>query len=579
MTDDNMADRPAYRAAVAVIGGGAAGLSAALTLARARRSVVVIDAGEPRNAPAAGVHGFLSRDGMPPAELVAAGRQEVRGYGGIVLPGRAVAVRRTGDGFELRLADGAAVAARRLLFATGVVDELPDIPGLRDRWGRDVLHCPYCHGWEVRDQPIGVLATSDMAMHQVLLFRQWSSDVLLFTHTGAELADEQAEQLAARGIRVVPGEVTGLEVTDDRLTGVRLADGTVVPRTAVTVASRLRVVDGLLAQLGVPVTEHPSGLSEQVEADETGRTPVPGVWAAGNLTSPFAQVMAAASAGTMAAAAINADLVEEDTAAAVRRHRAAAAAAGDASAGDATTEQAHLGHRPDGPGHDGDGAGPDGVGHSGPADVADLLAAGFWDERYGSVERVWSGNPNPRLVTVVTDLPPGTACDVGSGEGADAIWLAGRGWEVTAVDVSQVALRRAADHAATVGDEVAKRITWQQADIRTWGPPPASFDLVTAHFVHLPDPDRAMLHRRLAAAVRPGGSFLVVGHHPSDLDIPGVRRPRMPDLMFTAEQVAAALEPDEWDIVTLAALPRPATHPDGQEITVHDAVLHAVRRR
>ncbi|MFV2020017.1 FAD-dependent oxidoreductase [Micromonospora sp. LOL_023] len=554
---DNKTGQPAYRTAVAVIGGGAAGLSAGLTLARARRGVIVIDAGEPRNAPSAGVHGFLTRDGMSPADLVVAGRREVERYGGIVLPGRAEAVERTGDGFEVRLADGRAVAARRLLFATGVVDELPDIPGLRERWGHDVLHCPYCHGWEVRDQPIGVIATSEMAMHQVQLFRQWSSDLVLFTHTGVELTAEQAEQLAARGVRVVSGEVAGLEVTDDRLTGVRLADGTVVARTALVVASRPLIAAGqggaagLLAQLGVPVTAHPTGMGEQIEADPTGRTPVPGVWAAGNLTNPFAQVMASAAAGSMAAAALNADLAVADTEAAVRRHRAELAGV-DA---------------------------PDEPVHHGPADVAAMISPQFWDERYSSVERVWSGNPNPRLVAVVDGLPAGTACDVGAGEGADAIWLADRGWEVTAVDVSAVALRRGADQATAAGDDVAKRLTWQQTDLRTWEPGLARFDLVTAQFMHLPDPDRAMLHRRLAAAVRPGGTLLIVGHDPSDLDVPGVRRPRMPDLMFTAEQIAAVLDPQEWVSVRAETVPRSATDPDGNPITIHDAVLHAVRRR
>ncbi|MFV2106883.1 FAD-dependent oxidoreductase [Micromonospora sp. LOL_015] len=547
---DNKVGGPTYRVAVAVIGGGAAGLSAALTLARARRAVIVIDAGEPRNAPSAGVHGFLSRDGISPAGLVAAGRQEVERYGGVVLPGRAEAVERVDSGFEISLADGRTVAARRLLFATGVVDELPDIPGLRDRWGRDVLHCPYCHGWEIRDQPVGVLATGEMALHQVQLFRQWTSDLVLFTHTGVDLTDEQAEQLAARGVRVVPGEVVGLEVTDDQLTGVRLADGTVVPRSAVTVASRLRVDYRLLTKLGVPVTSHPSGMAEQVEADPTGRTPIPGVWAAGNLTNPFGQVMAAAAAGTMAAAAVNGDLAEEDTADAVRRHRAAA-------------------------GEDDSGLSV----HHGPADVAAMVSQEFWDERYGSVDRVWSGNPNPQLVTVATELPAGTACDVGAGEGADAIWLAGRGWEVTAVDVSAVALRRGAEQAATAGDDVAGRLTWQPADLRTWDPGPDRFDLVTAQFMHLPDPDRAMLHRRLVAAVRPGGTLLIVGHHPSDLDVPGLRRPRMRDLLFTAEQVAAVLDPQEWASIRAETVPRPGIDPDGNPVTVHDAVLHAVRQR
>jgi thioredoxin reductase len=140
---------------VVVVGGGAAGLSGALILGRARRSVLVVDAGEPRNAPASGVHGFLTRDGMVPAELLRVGRAEVRRYGGRVLEGGRVASATAVDGgFAVALEDGRRVGARRLLVATGLVDELPDVPGIRERWGRDVLHCPYCHGWEVRDRAI-----------------------------------------------------------------------------------------------------------------------------------------------------------------------------------------------------------------------------------------------------------------------------------------------------------------------------------------------------------------------------------------------------------------------------------------
>src|SRR6185437_10938414 len=157
------------------------GLSGALMLARARRSVVVVDAGEPRNAPAAGVHGLLGRDGMPPAELLERGRAEVRSYGGEIVRGEVDGVDRDGDRFAVRLAGGEIMHARRLLVTTGLVDELPEVPGLRERWGRDVVHCPYCHGWEVRDRAIGVLTTGPMSVHQTLLFRQWSADVVLFT--------------------------------------------------------------------------------------------------------------------------------------------------------------------------------------------------------------------------------------------------------------------------------------------------------------------------------------------------------------------------------------------------------------
>ncbi len=309
---------------VVVVGGGAAGLSGALMLGRSRRSVLVIDAGEPRNAPAAAVHGFLSRDGIRPAELLEKGRAEIRGYGAQIQTGRVVSVKRVEGGFAVALDDGGSVNARRLLVATGLVDELPDVPGVRERWGRDVLHCPYCHGWEVRDQQIGILASGPMAVHGVLLFRQLSADVVLFRHTSPALTEEQTEQLAARGITVVEGEVASLEVQDDRLTGVRMRSGEFVPRQAVVVAPRFVARAEVLSALGLETAEREiSGhvLGSHVPADATGATTIPGVWVAGNVADPFGQVVAAANAGAMAGAHINADLVAEDTGYAVDTHR------------------------------------------------------------------------------------------------------------------------------------------------------------------------------------------------------------------------------------------------------------------
>jgi thioredoxin reductase len=304
-----------------VIGGGAAGLNGALILARARRSVVVVDAGAPRNAPAEGVHGLLAREGMRPAELLERGRAEVRSYGGHVVTGEVEVAARDGDGFLVTLADGRTVQARRLLVTTGLVDELPDIPGLRARWGRDVIHCPYCHGWEVRDQAIGVLATGPMSVHQALLFRQLSADITYFSHSTGGPSEEHAQQLAARGIRVVADEVASLEIVEDRLVGVRLTDGTVVNRSALAVGARMVARAGFLAGLGLRPVEHSSGLGEHIPADSTGRTDVSGVWVAGNVTDLAAQVGAAAAGGAFAAAVINADLVAEETRQAVATHR------------------------------------------------------------------------------------------------------------------------------------------------------------------------------------------------------------------------------------------------------------------
>ncbi|MFC9663509.1 NAD(P)/FAD-dependent oxidoreductase [Nocardia sp. NPDC127606] len=310
---------------VVVLGGGAAGLNAALMLARSRRSVAVIDAGSPRNAPAQGVHGLLGREGMSPLELLELGRAEVRGYGGHVVSGRVVSVDRAGNAtgaeFLVTLADGRTVSARRILVATGLADELPDVPGLREHWGHDVLHCPYCHGWEVREQRIAVLASSPMSVHQALLFSQLSDDIVFLSHTAEPVRAEDAEKLVARGIRIVDGTVVEV-LGADRLTGVQLADGTVIERDALVVAPRMNTRATFLTELGLIPEPHPSGMGDHIPADPVGRTSVPGVWIAGNATDPSAQVGAAAAAGAMAGAQINAELVMEETAAAVAGHRA-----------------------------------------------------------------------------------------------------------------------------------------------------------------------------------------------------------------------------------------------------------------
>ncbi|MGW0562471.1 NAD(P)/FAD-dependent oxidoreductase [Streptomyces sp. NPDC003016] len=308
---------------VVVVGGGAAGLSGALTLARARRSVLVIDSGRPRNAPAAHAHGYLTRDGVAPAQLLAEGRAEVAGYGGETVTGNVVAAERLDDGdFRVVLEDGPAVTARRLLVTTGLADELPDVPGAAEHWGREVLHCPYCHGWEVRDEPIGVLATGPLPVHQALMWRQWSKGVTLFLHTAPEPDDEEYEQLAAREIAVVDGRVAGLEVTDGRLTGVIPDGGEAVPCRAVVVAPRFTARAGFLTTLGLETAEQERDghvIGSYAAADATGATAVPGVWVAGNVADPTEQVVGAAGAGVRAGVALNADLIAEET------HRAVAA--------------------------------------------------------------------------------------------------------------------------------------------------------------------------------------------------------------------------------------------------------------
>jgi thioredoxin reductase len=289
---------------VIVIGGGAAGLSAALVLGRARRRVAVIDSGEPRNAPAAHMHGYLSRDGMPPAELLQRGREEAGGYGVEFVAGRVASVE---PGFVVRLEEGEALRARRLLLATGATDVLPQIPGAKDRWGRDFLHCPYCHGWEVRDQAVGVLSTGPGSVEHAHLIRQWSGDVVYFAHT-YELPQIEREQLESRGIRVIDGAVQQLVVEHDALTAVALDDGRVVRCEALFIRPNMRPRGGdLFEQIGCEV----DGLGF-VHVDDAARTSVAGVWAAGNVANPRAQVITAAGEGSAAAISINTDLVRED---------------------------------------------------------------------------------------------------------------------------------------------------------------------------------------------------------------------------------------------------------------------------
>jgi thioredoxin reductase len=299
---------------VAIIGGGAAGLSAALVLARARRNVLVIDAGAPRNSPATHMHGYLSRDGMPPADLLATGRTEVRSYGGAILDGTVTDLVPDGtSGFWALLDDGRRISARRLLVTTGLHDELPDIPGLRDRWARDVLHCPYCHGHEVADRQLGVVGGSPGAVRYAQIVRQWTHDLVYFTPPDILTATERTG-LVARAIGVVEGTIEQLVIDDtDQLCGVQMRDGCVIPRDALFVPPRFVPHNTLLVGLGAD-----TDTDGWVTVDSTGRTTVAGVWAAGNVVDPRAQVITAAGAASAAAIALNGDLVEDDVRNAVR---------------------------------------------------------------------------------------------------------------------------------------------------------------------------------------------------------------------------------------------------------------------
>lgn len=518
----------ADRADVVVIGGGAAGLAAALMLGRSRRSVVVIDAGEPRNAPAAHMHGYLGHDGLPPSDLLAIGRDEVRSYGGEVRHGRVTAVRGgLPDGFTVETADGAVVAARRVVLATGLVDVLPDIPGIAEQWGRGVIHCPYCHGWEHRDQRIVVLATGPAGVHQTMLFRQLTERLTLVLHDGSEPDAPTARQLGGRGVTIVRERaaevVTG---ATGALTGVRLANGDVLDADAVVVGARMVARADAVASLGLTTSVVANGMAEVIETDDGGATAVAGVYAAGNATNARAQVLNAAAEGAMVGATINADLAEEDMTLATRA----------------------------------------------PTGSAD------WDARYRDHERMWSGAPNGALEDEMADHTPGRALDVGCGEGADAIWLAARGWKVTAVDVSRVAVERA----IAAGERAGVAVDWVSADVAAQPPEREAYDLVTTHYPALLHTHDDAAVDALVGAVAPGGTLLVVGHA---LDEAGLAHAREhgfdPADYVLPDDIASRLRDDParrdgWVIEVDET--RPRRMPPGTDSPhTHDTVLRARR--
>lgn len=532
---------------VVVVGGGAAGLSAALTLARARRAVTVIDVGEPRNAPADGVHGLLGLEGVSPAELLARGRDDIVGYGGEVVAGEVVQVSGSSDGFTVVLGDDTVLRARRLLIATGLVDELPDIPGVREQWGRGVLHCPYCHGWEVRDQRIGVLGTDPMALHKAILFRQWSPDVVFFDH-GRPLAAEDRTKLEVLGIPVIAGTISGLATDGDHLSGVRLHDGTVVAVDAAVVATPMVARTELLTGIGIEPVAHAAGAF--IETDQFGATSVPGVWAAGNASDIGAQVGAAAAAGALAAQAINTDLIMKDL------DRALAATDTAACHQEAAAAEHAFDHE-------------------------------YWDGIWQGerAAAMGSSQPNPHLGREVSDLSPRTALDAGCGAGAEAIWLAERGWKVTGADIAHSALGRAAERADDAG--VADQVQWIQADLSTWEPD-TQYDLVTTHYAH-PAMPQLEFYDRVASWVAPGGTLLIVGH--LHHDAVGHRHGRGPErghgaepegppdsASATAASITARLDPGLWEVVTAEESARSMSGPGGRKRTIHDVVVRATRR-
>ena len=293
---------------VIIIGGSYAGLAAALTLGRSRRRVLLLDAGQPCNRQTPQAHNFLTRDGEPPEQLRALARAQLRPYPTVqLLAGAATAATAEAGGFRIGTADGATYSARKLLLATGLHDELPALPGFAACWGISVLHCPYCHGYEVRDQPLAVLANGEVAFEFARLIHHWSPDLHLLTNGPATLAAEQRAHLAARGIRVIETPLTVLEHAQGQLHHVGLADGSRLPLTALFARVPFRQASDLAARLGCELTEQ--GL---LRTDDFGRTTVPGLFAAGDNSTLMRQVATAAANGSKAAAVLNHELIAED---------------------------------------------------------------------------------------------------------------------------------------------------------------------------------------------------------------------------------------------------------------------------
>jgi thioredoxin reductase len=298
---------------VLVIGAGPAGLSAALVLGRARRRILVFDSGQPRSAPSPAAHSVFTRDGTPPMELLRLGREQLRPYEGVeIRDAEVIDAVRNGDGsFSAVLADGSRVAGRRLLLTTGMLEKLPEIEGMHELWGTGVLHCPYCHGWEVRDQPLGVYGRGDFALDLAGTLRGWSHDLVICSNGPSGLTDEERRKLARFGIGLREEIIVRLEGRPEREDGtlerIVFADGSTLPRRALFVRLPQRQHSDLAERLGCTLTDR-----HQVETNAGGQTSVHGVYAAGDLARPIQQVIAAAADGTVAAMALNHELLMEE---------------------------------------------------------------------------------------------------------------------------------------------------------------------------------------------------------------------------------------------------------------------------
>ncbi|MFV0430261.1 MAG: methyltransferase domain-containing protein, partial [Arachnia sp.] len=454
------------------------------------------------------------------------GRAEAGKYGVEFAEGEITGTEQHADGLLITTADGHARHTRALLVATGVSDELPDIPGLAQRWGTSVLHCPYCHGWEVRDQRLGVLTTSPLGMHQAELIRQWSQAVTVFSAGLGPIEPQVEQRLRSRGLELEPAPVVAIIGEGTAIEAVRLDDGRDVPLAALFTMGEPRPRDGFLAGLDLARTQTPFG--SFIAVDPTGLTSHERIWAVGNVVNPAANVAMSAGAGSAAGAAVNAALVTWDFDAAAQ-----------------------------------------------PGAWPEVAPADFWEDRYAGSERVWSGKANPVLADVAGTLAAARALDLGCGEGADAIWLAQNGWQATGIDISPTAIGRATQAAEAVGLEPGQA-RFLAADLAML--PPGAYELISASFLHSPvELPRADILRRATERITPGGHLLITSH----ASFPPWHTGPHPEHRFLSadeELEQLRLDPQIWDVVVAEARPRQAVGPNGESATIDDIVV-LVRRR
>ncbi|QIM17819.1 NAD(P)/FAD-dependent oxidoreductase [Leucobacter coleopterorum] len=515
-----------------IVGGGPAGLSAAQTLGRSLRRVLVVDEGNPRNRFASHMHNILGFDGVPPTELAQRGRAEVEKYG---VEFRDDGVRWVTDAQEhlrVELGDGY-VATRALIVATGVTDELPAIPGLAEHWGSTVLHCPYCHGWEVRGQRLAVIPNPDFGVHQAKLVRQLSEQVVLFTDVLSGLDEATTRALKRRGIELEAEPIAEIVGEAGQVSMVRTASGREIAVDAIFTAGMLKPHDGFLKELELERADSPLG--SFIAVDQTGRTSHPRVWAAGNVVTPTATVPLATGAGMLTGAAVNGVLVEEDF-----------------------ERAAH--------------------GHSHGLSENTASPAEFWEELYSGDGPRWSGRVNQAIAELVSDWQPGRSLDLGCGEGGDVMWLAERGWQASGIDLSQTAIARAREAAE---DRGLDRASFEVADLADWiGAPPENteqYDLITASFLQSPvELPRADVLCAAVARLAEGGRLVIVAHaaapsfapdHHSHAEFPTPEN----------EVAMLGLDPEAYAIDVAEVRTRVGTAPDGQSAEFEDSVV-VVRR-